>query len=284
MPGPHLYAARSPPGSRMPGTAGRAVLAAGRPDAAATAFEQAIARKPDFAEAHKDVGIALLAQGRSREASARFARALELVTELAGNFADTVATMRKVNPALDAAMARASSVWLRLVPADELSGASGWVAIAEDAMLFRVLKTTPASDVALERFLTSARAALLRRAAENPDGVEPSVLEFACALARQSFNTDYVFAESAEELDLLERQSQLLTSALESGGAIAPLRVAALASYRPLSSVGDAQKLLQHGSPQSLADVLTQQILEVDTERLARHSIPRLTAIDGETP
>jgi len=262
---------------------GRALLAAGRPDAAAAAFEQAIALKADFAEAHKDLGIALLAQGRFREASGRFARALELVPELAGNFADTVATLRKVNPALDAAMARASSAWPRLVPADELLGAPGWAALAADPMLLRVLKTTPASDMALERFLTSARAALLKRAVENPDGVKPGELEFACALARQCFNTDYVFAESPEELELLERQSNLLTGALEGEGAVSPIRVAAVASYRPLSSVVDAQRLLHHVWPQPLDDVLTQQIREVDDERQVRQAIPRLTAIEGET-
>jgi 2-polyprenyl-3-methyl-5-hydroxy-6-metoxy-1,4-benzoquinol methylase/tetratricopeptide (TPR) repeat protein len=261
---------------------GRALLAARRPDAAVAAFQQAITLKPDFAEAHKDVGIALLAQGRSREASARFARALELVPELAGNFADTVATLRKVNPALDAAMARASSAWPRLLPADELLGAPGWAAIADDAMLLRVFKTVPASDVALERFVTCARAALLKRAAENPD-VEPSVLEFACALARQCFNTDYVFAESPEELGLLERQSKFLTGALEGEGAIAPLQLATVASYRPLSAIADTQKLLHRAWPHPLDDVLTQQIREIDDERQARQAIPRLTAIEGET-
>ena len=262
---------------------GRALLAAGRPDAAAAAFEQAIAVKPDFAEAHKDAGVAKLAQGRFREASARFARALELVPELAGNFADTVATMRRVNPALDQAMARASSAWPRLVPADELFDAAGWDAVAGDPLLLGVLKTTPVSDVALECVLTSARAALLRRAADNPDGAETQVLEFACALARQCFNNDYVFAEGAEERELLERQSSMVSEALGQGSAIAPMRVAAVASYRALSSIADARRLLHDGWPQPLADVLTQQIGDVEDERQARQAIPRLTAIEGET-
>ena len=50
-------------------------------------------------------------------------------------------------------------------------------------------------------------------------------MEFACMLAQQCFNTDYAFAESAEELDLLERQRKLLSTALEGEGAVAPLQL-----------------------------------------------------------
>ena len=67
----------------------------------------------------------LMAQGRFKEASARFARALELVPELAENFADTTATLLRVNPALGEGVARAAAAWPRLIPASELLGARG---------------------------------------------------------------------------------------------------------------------------------------------------------------
>ena len=121
--------------------------------------------KPDFAEAHKDLGVMLMAQGRFKEASAHFARALELVPQLAENFGDTVSTLLRVNPALGEGVARAAAAWPKLASADELLGAAGWAAIADDPMLLGVLTTTPVRDLALERFLTSVRAAVLERAA-----------------------------------------------------------------------------------------------------------------------
>ena len=144
---------------------GNALAAAGRPDAAAVAIERALALAPDFAEAHKDLGLALMAQGRFKEASKSFARALQLVPELAENAADTVATLLAVNPALRDGVARAAAAWPDHLTIDQMLGAPGLAALADDAMLLAVLKGTTVRDVALERFLTSIRAAVLKQAA-----------------------------------------------------------------------------------------------------------------------
>jgi len=260
----------------------KALAAAVRPDAASAAFEQALTLRPDFAEVHKDLGLLLMAQGRFKEASARFARALELVPELAENFADTTATLLRVNPALGEGAARAVAAWPRRLPADELLGAAGLAAIADDAMLLGIIQTTTVRDVALERFLTSVRAVLLKRAADAPDDLDGSVLGFGCALTRQCFNNEYVFAEEADEIALLERQTKLLSDALDDNAAISPLQVAAVASYRPLSLLPNARKLLERSWPDAVRDLLKQQVREVEEERQARDAIPRLTAIEGE--
>jgi 2-polyprenyl-3-methyl-5-hydroxy-6-metoxy-1,4-benzoquinol methylase/tetratricopeptide (TPR) repeat protein len=260
---------------------GKALATAGRPDAAAAALTQALALDPDFAEGHKDLGVVLMAQGKFKPASACFARALELVPELAENFADTIATLRQVNPVLGAAVARAATAWPMLPSAEELLGAAGWAAIADDAMLLGVLKVTTVRDTALEWFLTSVRAAVLKRA-DATDDVDESVLKFCCALARQCFNNEYVLAVSSDELALLEQQKKLLLDALEENSVIPPLRVAAVASYRPLSSLPDARKLLERAWPTAVDEILTQQLREVDDEQRVREMIPRLTAIEGE--
>jgi SAM-dependent methyltransferase len=261
---------------------GKALASAGRLDAAAAAFERAVALKLDFAEAYKDLGVALLAQGRFKEASARFARALELVPELAENAADTMATLLKVNPALGEGVARAAAAWPKLLPPGELFGPSGLAAIADDAMLLGVLQTTSVRDLALERFLTAVRAAMLERAAEAPDEADGSVLGFFCALARQCFNNEYVFAESPDEIAALEQQTKLLIDALDENAVVPPLRLAAVASYRPLSSLPDPLRLLKRAWPDHVDRLLTQQVREVEDERRARDAIPRLTAITGE--
>jgi len=260
---------------------GKALAAAIRPDAAAAAFEQAVALQPDFAEAHKDLGVMLMALGRFKEASAHFARALELVPQLAEDFGDTVSTLLRVNPALAEGVTRTMAAWPKLVRANELLDVAGWAAIADDAMLLGVLTTTPVRDLALERFLTSVRAAVLERAASSPE-TDPRLLEFCSALARQCFTNEYVFTEAPDECDLVARQSKLLADALEGQGGISPLRLAAVASYRPLSSLPHAGRLLERAWPEAVDKLLTQQIREVDEERRMRDSIPRLTPIEGE--
>ena len=151
----------------------------------------------------------LMAQGRFKEASARFARALELVPELAENFADTVATLLKVNPALGEGVARAAAAWPRLVTADELLGATGLAAIADDPMLLGVLETTPVRDLALERFLTSVRAAVLERAADAPDDAdEQRAGVLLCAGAASASTTNTSSRKAPTKSNSLERQSK----------------------------------------------------------------------------
>src|SRR5204863_4202766 len=204
------------------------------------------------------------------------------VPELAENSTDTTATLFKVNPALGEGVARAATAWPRLIPPGQLFGAHGMAVIADDAMLLAVLETTSVRDLALERFLTSVRAAVLERVAEAPDDADGRVLGFYCALARQCFNNEYVFAEGPDEVATLERQTKLLIGALDQNAVVQPLQLAALASYRPLSSLPDPRRLLNRAWPDAVDRLLTQQIREVEDERRARDAIPRLTAITGE--
>ena len=259
---------------------GNALAAAGRPEAAAVAIERTLALAPDFAEAHKDLGLTLMAQGRFKDASKSFARALRLVPELAENAADTVATLLAVNPALRDGVARAAAAWPDLLTIEQMLGASGLAALADDAMLLAVLKGTTVRDVALERFLTSIRAAVLKQAGGQPD--DDTALEFLCALARQCFNDEYVFAESPEQTDLVEPIWASLIEALDQGAAIAPVRLVAVASYRPLASLPEARRLLDRPWPAPLDELLTQQIRETDDEKSLAEAMPRLTAIGGE--
>src|SRR6185312_6788771 len=142
-----------------------------------------LALQPGFAEAHKDLGLMRMAQGRLKEASACFTEALRLVPELAENFTDTAATLLSVDPALREGVARAVAAWPGRLTIEQLLGVPGLAAIADDAMLLAVLKATTVRDVALERFLTSVRAAMLERIDERAG--DDGALAFCCALARQ---------------------------------------------------------------------------------------------------
>jgi tetratricopeptide (TPR) repeat protein/2-polyprenyl-3-methyl-5-hydroxy-6-metoxy-1,4-benzoquinol methylase len=252
----------------------------GRTEEAVKRFERAVQLRPDFAQAHNDCGAMLLAQGRVKEASAQFVKALQLAPELLEDTSAVLAMLLRLNPGLGDALARATAAWPARVPAQELFGPAGLAAVAEDALLRCVLESAPARFVELERLLTSMRAAVLKATAEG-DGDE-SLLRLACALARQCFVNEYVFAVSDEEARQVEALSATLSDAMAKGGSVSPLLCAAVASYVPLSSLDGAQTLLSRSWPQPFEGVLTQQIREVDEERRLRDAIPRLTSIaDG---
>ena len=56
----------------------------GRLDEAEASYKQAIALKPDFAEAHSNLGITLKDLGRPDEAEASYKQAIALKPDLAG--------------------------------------------------------------------------------------------------------------------------------------------------------------------------------------------------------
>ena len=147
----------------------------GRLDDAARTYKKLLALKPDHAEALNNLGCVLQAQGKLAEASARFARALALTPQLYDQFAGVIATLAAVLPALAEAMQRANAAWPRRLAADELFAAEGHAAAERDPLLLDLLRATPVRDLALERVLTSLRAALLADAvADKPVGAAGS--------------------------------------------------------------------------------------------------------------
>jgi tetratricopeptide (TPR) repeat protein/SAM-dependent methyltransferase len=252
----------------------------GRLEEAARHYEQALAVRPDYAEAHNNLGALLLAQGRLKAASAQFARALVLAPEAFGNFADVAATLFKVNLALAEATARAQAAWPRRLPLDELVGSGGF---ADDALLCCVLETTTVRDIALERLFTVLRAVVLDWAVSGSGEPEEPVLRFCCALARQCFINEYVFAGTLEERQQTDTLTRALNDALANATSIRPLQLVAVASYLPLQTLPNSKALLERSWPEAVAGLLTQQIREVEEERWYRDSIPRLTSIEDRT-
>jgi hypothetical protein len=148
-------------------------------------------------------------------------------------------------------------------------------------LLHSLLVSATVRDVALERLLTNVRGALLARSAEA--AVEPDVLAFCCALARQCFINEYVFAATPEEEAAAERLRHSLAEAIASKSAVEPLPVALAACYFALADLPDADALLERAWPAALEAVLTQQLREPREERRLRETIPRLTAIEDAT-
>ncbi|MFN3659067.1 MAG: methyltransferase domain-containing protein [Pseudolabrys sp.] len=242
---------------------------------AARAYKRFLARQPEDAAAHAALGRLLHRMGRLGEASASFSRAFRLTPQVFDQYGDVLATLAAVLPPLAQAMTNAHAAWPRRLTPSELFGAAGLASIAGDPLLLLTLQTTPARELALERLLTSMRAALLSDAVAGAPA-DDDVFAFACTLARQCFINEYVFAVAADE----GTQAADLAQRLAAGAALAPLQIAALAMYAPLGALPTAEALTARAWPPALEAVLTQQLREPAQERALRGAIAQLTPLD----
>src|SRR5215470_3285938 len=217
----------------------------GKPSEAVKLYKQVLALQPDHAEACNNLACLLLAQGKRDAASGYFEQALILLPQLFDDFDSVVAMLVAVNPALGEGMKRAASAWPQRLPTHGLLGSS-FVAICPDALLRHVLESTTIRNVDLERLLTSMRAEFLRLATDGAAirNLDDDAVPFCCALAKQCFINEYVFAIKPEEAEDAERVRQ---------------------------------KLVEGAWPAALAELLTQQVREPWEERQYRDLIPRLT-------
>jgi len=250
----------------------------GKPSEAVKLYKQVLALQPDHAEACNNLACLLLAQGKRDAASGYFEQALILLPQLFDDFDSVVAMLVAVNPALGEGMKRAASAWPQRLPTHGLLGSS-FVAICPDALLRHVLESTTIRNVDLERLLTSMRAEFLRLATDGAAirNLDDDAVPFCCALAKQCFINEYVFAIKPEEAEDAERVRQKLVEALTQDSAVPPLWPCVVAMYFPLHSLPNAQALVDRAWPAALAELLTQQVREPWEERQYRDLIPRLT-------
>src|SRR5258707_1194653 len=188
-------------------------------DDAVDTYKRLLLLKPDHAEASNNLGCVLLAQRKLPEASARFARALELTPQLTDQFNAICATLLSVVPPLNDALRRAIAAWPKRLPPKELLGSSGIDAIAADPLLLRLLQSTSVREVAIERLLTSLRLSLLDDAIAGAP-VNDVVLTFCCVLAKQCFINEYVFDSTPAEDAQVDQLKAAVVRALKSDAPI----------------------------------------------------------------
>lgn len=283
---------------------GGVLKTAGQLEEAVACFQQALRRMPDHPEILNNLALTLLALGDGNGAVGAILRSLSLreTAENRKNFVACVKDLRletggdalrpwllralrenwdrpadlarisaevvKGDPAIAARVARAAT---------ERCSEQDLAVLAGDELLRALLVLAPNVDMALERFLTAARGALLDIAQEGSP-VSETLLEFAGALARQCFINEYVFALDAGEAARAHALRDRIAAALESGASLPPLWIAAVAAYLPLSSLPSAERLPK--APAALDAVLAQQIREPAEEVELRAAIPRITPIE----
>jgi tetratricopeptide (TPR) repeat protein/SAM-dependent methyltransferase len=299
---------------------GNVLAAGGKLDDAIASYGKALSLRPDFAEALNNLSNALTERGMVTVAmdTCRRALALKETGEFKTSFVRCLRNMDVVQADADLrglvvralsepwarpgdlmdvsirlilaergvreCVERATRAWPARPAGSELFGPTGLADLANDPLLRSLLENAHVCDLGLERLLTLVRHALLDAAVETASGDqgEDPALGFYCAVARQCFVNEFVFAQTDEEIDRAQRLQERLVAALQSGEAVPALWLVAVAAYFPLWSLPGADTLLQRTWPEPVRGLLVQQIAEPTEERGYRDGMRRLTTVaDG---
>ncbi|TLS75312.1 tetratricopeptide repeat protein [Mariprofundus erugo] len=280
----------------------------GRLPEAKAAYRQAIALNPEFAMAYGNLGRLYRAQGELADAESCLRRALKLNPadhELKSLYAQCISTMRfeRIHPEIYALTAQAlAEAWTRpselsglachlimlnpdigmLIRAAHTADPAATMALPpDDALLQALLVSVPVYDDDVERWLTRVRRQLLQHTAGAEEGPAAGRLAFLSALAQQCFINEYLFACSADELQIVSRLQAELAEAIAGGAAMpTPAQLLVVACYTPLASMAGAEALLAQAWPDEVRTVCTMQIAEPLQERELKRSIPSITSID----
>lgn len=252
--------------------------AAGDHRAAAKLFTKAIAADEVNAACHYNAGNSYQALGNRAKAATHFSKALALGME------DKAVSFILQSPTVTGYVGRIAGRWPRPVTNAELFGTDGITRLANDLFLRAAMEATTLASMQLEVLLGYTRAELLRLASQQgPDESDADVVAFACALARQCFINEYVYAQADTENVLAGVLRDRLLHDLASGATITPLALAVVAAYVPLHALPDAQTLLRRDWPTAVAGLLRVQLREPREETEERSAIAALTPIRNDT-
>ena len=215
----------------------------------------------------------------SGEIRALLVRALTDPWDRPARLARACAEVIKSDPVPGAMVAHASTAWPRRLEADELFGVEGLAPLADDLLLLALLTSAPNCDMALERFLTMVRGAVLNTVVDGGGGDDTSIL-FCSALAQQCFINEYVFLETQKEREAAGNLRSSLEAALAAQTSVPIPHLLAVAAYFPLHSIPAAARLLEREWPEPVLRLLTQQIAEPREEVRLGAEIPQLTEIN----
>jgi Tfp pilus assembly protein PilF/SAM-dependent methyltransferase len=282
------------------------VLAAqGRWADAAAEYQRALAIKPGLTDTYRNLARALLADGRPDKALAAVMRGLAMgeTDEAKAMFVQCAQSATEAPPgeAFRALVVRAlTEGWGRSADLSPLAcslflasengrlGREGsaelLVPLASDRLLRALLESAPVRDPDLERDLTAARSIVLQLAArtEATSAIDEPALVFACALARQCFINEYVFAETDADIAHTTALRDRIDQGLAAGAPVPPIWLAAVACFVPLHALAQASSLPQRAWPEAINALRVQQVQDPSVERDIAAALPSLTAIDDD--
>ena len=297
---------------------GNTLAELGRLEDAATSYKRAIAIKPDFIEAHYNLSNTLKELGRLEEALVSVINSIKInpIIEAKGLFVEIIKKIDVKNWDQSLAQLVINALldpWGR--PVDVMPFACRLLKTDKEfiqilnqlqdnncrvycvdrlltviskkdldciELLQALLSSSPIEDAEIERLLTLLRLHLLKVAESEilKNDRKEEIVPLYCFLAQQCFINEYVYFQTAEEIDRSYQLRDRLTKAIEAGDSVSEYLIIAVACYFPLYSV--AEKLLNQKWSDNIKHVLKLQIQAPFEEMDLRRSIPILTTIDNQ--
>jgi 2-polyprenyl-3-methyl-5-hydroxy-6-metoxy-1,4-benzoquinol methylase len=250
----------------------------GRLDEAAQSYKRALAADAEHPASLNNLACIEIAMGQLRSASEHFASLIAASPDLADDFRAIAGSLYAVNPPLGDAVARIRAGEPGIVVAAELLHSSQATETLTDPLLLKLLRATTMRDLALEQLLTGLRTHLLAAATADDASIE-RLLPFLGALALQCFINEYIFPQTEPETTKVSTLRATIENA-ESGIAPDEAKLASLACFVSLSTLRNAEQLMRQRWKPAVAELITQQIIEPQKERVLGAGIPALTSIE----
>lgn len=177
---------------------------------------------------------------------------------------------------------RVTGAWPKRLPPREIFSPAELSEIADDRLLCGVLEKTLVCDIELERFLISARQAILEAANDccSSQPLEASILRFYCSLAQQCFINEYIFAQTNDEEEQATRLRELVIEALASKAPLPEIVLVAVAAFFPLSSIPGAEFLAERQWSAPVDQLVERHLRDRKREQQLMATMPRLTSIE----
>ena len=291
---------------------GNALKDQGKQEEVIASYHKALAIKPDYADAHFNLGNALQDLGKLNEAFACQRRAVSISPQNDLFWAGLASSLETLSFAsiddnlyqdllhlLERPTVRPAYIIRPIISAlrhhpdfsriVELTGSGkpeigfNYGDVAEQLsaipLFLRMLELNPIYDLEIERMLTFLRHAMIEEATASK--MKEKCLPFSVALALQCFANEYVFSETEEEKEAVEKLEQRIALLAKKGHPVPPSFVVALGTYRPLFSFPWAQKLSERKWTDSIKSVFKRQMSEPLEERSLRDRIPCITPIQN---
>lgn len=154
-------------------------------------------------------------------------------------------------------------------------------ALAADPLLRALLENVQCCDLALEKFFTLARRALLQRAVRADSVLNDDEAALLASLAAQCFINEYVWCVEPDERQSVDRLAADFVAPCEADASAVRDRLLAIAAYRPLASLGVADDFAGAAWSPILQSLVDQQIVEPAREARLRTTLPALTEISA---